>query len=207
MFLIKSFLFRNLILWASDSDNGGGGTDPAIPPAVTGGEPPVTPPAKTEAITFNQEQQAYLDKLIGTARKDGREAAKKDFDAQQQKAKEEAEAARLKEQNEWQKLAEQHEAKANELVPQVETLTAKVAAYEAVIVELLEARIKALGDGSKTAVANLPGSPDSLAKLQWLNANEALFKAATLGPGNQTKLKPGSVTPPQMAPARPIVRL
>ena len=210
MFLIKSLLLRHLILWAADTDTGGGGTDPAPPPATTGGEPPATPPAKAEAITFSQEQQVYLDKLIGTARKDGREAAKKEFEVQQQKAKEESEAARLKEQNEWQKLAEQHEGAVKELTPKVETLTAQIAAYETVIVELLDAKIKALGDGAKVAVNALPGSPDSLARLLWLNSNEALFKAQTLGPGNQTKPKPGITTPQgaqQMTPARPIVRL
>jgi len=158
-------------------------------------------------VTFSQEQ---VNDLLKKERTDAKKQAQKDFDAQQQKDKEAVEAARLKEQNEWQKLAEQHEAKASELTPQVETLTAKVVAYEAVIVELLDARIKALGDGAKTAVANLPGAPDSLAKLQWLNANEALFKTQTLGPGNQTKPKTPGLAPQgaqQMASARPIVRL
>lgn len=168
---------------------------------------------KQTGVTFSQEQQDYLNSLLKKERTEAKKQAQKEFDAAQQKGKEDAEAERLKQQNEWQKLAETHEGAVKELTPKVETLTAQVTAYEAVIVELLEAKIKALGDGAKTAVNALPGSPDSLAKLQWLNANEALFKAAVLGPGNQTKTKPGAPLPQspqgaqQMTPARPIVRL
>lgn len=175
------------------------------PAEITTGDPtgqvtqptgPVSDPAepKQTGVTFSQEQQDYLNSLLKKERTEAKKQAQKDFDAQQQK------------------LAEQHEGVVKDLTPKVETLTTQVAAYEAVIVELLDAKIKALGEGAKTAVNALPGSPDSLAKLQWLNANEALFKSQTLGPGNQTKPKPGaSPQAPQgaqqMTPARPIVRL
>ena len=207
--LLFNILLRSPFLWDTDPGSGGGGTDPAAtPPAATGGEPPVDPPAKTEPVTFTPEQQAYLDKLIGKARNDGRESAKKELEAAQQKAAQETEEKRLKEQAEWQKLAEGHEAKVKELEPQVTTLTEKVTAYEAKIVELLEAKIKALGEAAKAAVDNLPGSPDTLQKLSWLNANEALFKTTpALGPGNQTKIRPGNSVVTRTTPQTPAKRI
>ena len=172
---------------------------------TTPAEPGSTPPEpKTTGVTFSQEQQDYLNSLLKKERLDAKKQAQKEFDAVQQQAKESAEAEKLKEQNEWQKLAETHEAKAKELEPQVTTLSEKVATYEAVITDLLTAKIKALGDVAKKAVENLPGAPDALAKLQWLNTNENLFKP--LGPGNQIKPKPAATTP-QEPVARPIVRL
>ena len=196
--LLKYLLLHNLIRWDTDPDSGGGGADPAIPPAATGGD------TKPEPIAFTPDQQAYLDKLIGKARSEGRESAKKELETAQSKAAQLAEEQRLKEQAEWQKLAETHEAKAKELEPQVTSLSEKVTAYETVINDLLTAKIKALGDVAKRAVENLPGAPDALAKLQWLNANENLFKP--LGPGNQIKIKPAA-TATQEPVARPIVRL
>jgi len=40
---------------------------------------------------------------------------------------------------------------------------------------LLAAKLKELGEQAQTAVDNLPGDPDALQKLSWLNANDALF--------------------------------
>ena len=59
-------------------------------------------------------------------------------------------------------------------------------ALEAVVEDLLEARLKVLGDKAKTAVTNLPGEPDALAQLEWLTANEELFAA----PDSKKKRKP-----------------
>jgi len=183
-------------------------TQPVVDPAPPPPAPPIDPATPAEAKKPDTAELMVPKSRFDELNKRLKEIEKREADLV--KASEEAARKAAEEQGEFKTLYETERVKANELAPQVETLTAKVAAYEAVIVELLDARIKALGDGAKTAVANLPGAPDSLAKLQWLNANEALFKAVTLGPGNQTKTKTPGLAPQgaqQMAPARPIVRL
>jgi len=187
-------------------DKGAGGSPP---PADPPSNPPETPPPATTPgatspesgkVEFTAEQQAHLDKLIGDARKQGREKAETDAKAEAEKAKTEAEQASLKEQAEWQKLAEQHEAKVAELEPQVAELAAQTEAYSAVIAELLEADVEELGDEAKTAIEALPGEQDALAQLQWLKANRGLFKSeeALRGspPGARKKSKdPANVKP------------
>lgn len=148
-----------------------------------------TKPTETEAgaqaetgqvVSFTAEQQAHIDKLISDRLKRANEKWQEQQAAAQQKAAEEAEAAKLEEQQEYQKLLEKARAKIAELEPltgQVEAATATLEKYQTVINDILSQRVEALGDTAKNAVNNLPGDPDALAKLQWLNANEALFKA------------------------------
>lgn len=163
----------------------------------------------TTGLQFSPEQQAYLDSLIGKARSEGRKSAQKELEEKQKQAQAEAEAQRLKDQQEWQKLAETHEARAKGLEPQITALSERVTAYETLVTEILDSRIKALGDAAKTAVAALPGEPDALAKLKWLTANEGLFKSNPLGPGNKTEPKQptrpanGVVSAP---PAQPVIK-
>lgn len=188
--------------FAADKGSGGG-TPPLDPPS----DPPATPPPDTTPravppesgkVEFTTEQQAYLDKLIGDARKQGRDKAQADFEKEAEKAKSEAEKESLKEQAKWQELAEQHEAKVAELEPQVETLTAQVEAYEIVITEMLNTQVGALGDEAKSAVENLPGEPNALSKLKWLTSNEGLFAPdgkppGTPVPGRKKKKEPAKV--------------
>lgn len=151
-------------------------------------------------VEFTAEQQTHLDKLIGDARKSGREKAEADFEKKSQDAKTGAEQAALKEQAEWQKLAEQHEAKMAELEPQVESLITQVEAYSTVIAELLAADIEALGDDAKTAVEALPGEPDTLARLQWLKANQSLFKQDGVLPGSPLGVRKKAKLPAKAVP-------
>lgn len=187
--------------FAPDKGNGGDPPPPADPPS----DPPVTPPPVTTPpgsgkVEFSAEQQAYLDKLIGDARKQGREKAEADAKAEAAKAKADAEQAALKEQAEWQKLAEQHEAKVAELEPQIEALAAQTEAYSTVIAELLEADIEELGDKAKAAIEALPGEPDTLAQLQWLKANWGLFKSEEARRGSPPSARRRSKDPAKVKP-------
>ena len=141
--------------------------------------PTATPPAQTaDGVTFTAEQQAHIDKLIGDARTKSREQAKADIAKAQTKAEKDAATARLTEQEQYKTLSEQHAARIAELEP----LEARVIDYQKAIDTLLAAKLKALGDTAKKTVETLPGELDALAKLNWLNANEALF--ATVLPPN-----------------------
>ena len=132
----------------------------------------VTPPAQTaDGVTFTPEQQAHIDKLIGDARVKAKTRAKADIDKATAKAAEDAETARLAEQAEWKTLSEKHAARITELEP----LEAQVASYAETITGMLDAKLEVLGETATKAVSGLPGELDALAKLTWLNANEALF--------------------------------
>jgi len=128
-----------------------------------------------DQVTFTPEQQAHIDRVIGERLKRAKDKWEADAKEVQTKADQEAEAKRLKEQAEWQKLAEQHEARVAELEPQVKDLEGRVTAYGEAVTALLNAKLTELGDAAKTAVEALPGEPDALSKLTWLNANAALF--------------------------------
>lgn len=164
-------------------------------------------------ITFTAEQQAAIDKLIGERLTRAKTKWESETADAKKKAEEEAEKKRLKEQAEWQKLAEQHEAKVQELEPQVKALGEKVAAYQKAVEELLAAKVKALGDKAKVAVEALPGEPDALARLSWLNANESLFAPADgkghIGTPPKRAGKSGGTAPGQedKLPTRPLTRL
>lgn len=128
--------------------------------------------------TFTPEQQEHINAMLKKEREEARKQAQKDYEAKQKAAQDQAEQERLKQQQEWQTLAQQHEAKVNELAPQLESLTDQLKEYRKMAETILEAEITALGAAAKTAVDNLPGKPDALAKLQWLNANKSLFQPA-----------------------------
>lgn len=114
----------------------------------------------TEKVEFSTEQQEVLDRLIGDARKAGREAAEKS-----------AHEASLVHSNEWKALADTRAARIAELEP----LEASLTKHQEVLKEILKARLESLGDAAKTAVKALPKSLGTLEKLAWLSANEGLF--------------------------------
>ena len=147
-----------------------------------------TPPAKAADIEFTAEQQTRIDQIIGERLGRARTSWEVAAAAAKTKAESEAEQAKLTEQAEWQKLAEKHQARVTELEP----LEAETAAYAEVIEGMLKAKLKALGDKAQTAVDGLPGDLGALAKLQWLNKNEALF--ATKPPPDIDALKRGDGT-------------
>ena len=140
--------------------------------------PTATPPAQTaDGVTFTPDQQAHIDKLIGDARTKARVQAKADLDKARTKAEQDAETARLAEQEQYRELSEKHAARIRELEP-LETL---VTGYRETIEGMLTSKVKTLdgkGDRATKAVGGLPGELDAKAKLDWLNANEALFATA-----------------------------
>jgi DNA repair exonuclease SbcCD ATPase subunit len=103
----------------------------------------------TGEVTFTDEQQAFINKLVGGTRQKVREQVEQqlrdEFEKEQQKADREAEEARLAEQQEFQELAETRKAKLDELEPQLETLQERAERYE-----------KALTAHAEQAMANVP---------------------------------------------------
>lgn len=140
-------------------------------------------------VTFSEEQQALVDKLVGEARVKSRSKAETDFQTQLAKDNDAAVQANLVAEKEWQKLAATHEAR----VKQLEPFEAQAKAYGELVTGMLKARVKALGDAAKKAVAALPDSLSDLDKLNWLNENGALFQEVGDGvgtPGRTRQVKP-----------------
>lgn len=83
-----------------------------------------------------------------------------------EEAAREAEEKRLAEQQRWQELAEKREARINELEPKAERV---LSAFDA----LIESRLKRLpADLRKALVDPVRASMDSVAFVEWLDANE-----------------------------------
>jgi DNA repair exonuclease SbcCD ATPase subunit len=144
-------------------------------------------------VEFSEEQQEALNRIIADRLSRAKSAWQKDLEKAEAAAAEkarkeqaEAEAQRLAEQEEFQKLAEKRAEQVTALEAQVTELSSlqeRLGAYQETVEGLLEARVKALGEGAATAVAGLPGEPDALSRLQWLTANEGLFKQESKGAG------------------------
>lgn len=165
---------------------------------ITGDATGATQTAGT--VTFSAEQQAHIDALLGRTRKEARERAKTDQAKAQAKAKADADRVRLEEQQEWKTLAEQHQSRIAELEP----LEARVTAYQETITAMLADRIEALGDKAETAIDGLPGDMDALAKLKWLNANEALFAQRAGTPQIDATRRNEGTTPAEVTDAEVI---
>ena len=120
---------------------------------------------------FTEEQQAFINKLLGKTRIEAREKANKDAGTAQVKATEEAERVRMAAEEEWKKLAQHHEARVVELEP----FEAEAKVYRELVEGMLKDRVKELGEAAKVAIKALPASLSDLEKLNWLNQNQALF--------------------------------
>jgi len=146
---------------------------------------------KANAVVFTPEQQAAIDKIVGGARTKAREQAQADFtDAQARAKKESEEAAELKEledSKEYQKVIDTHTAKIALIQPALDAASEQVTKFNAMAEAILKKRIETLGEQAKTAIENLPGEPDVLAKLNWLEANEELFKIKVQPKGTPPK--------------------
>ena len=138
----------------------------------------------TEDVVFTDDQQKYVDKLIGDARVKAREKAQADALAQATKDKETANQAAMVAKQEWQALAEQHKTRVDELEP----LVKQVEGYEELVKGMLKDTIETLGEKAKNAVAGLPKSMTAIEKLNWLHKNEALFQETGGGVGTPGKL-------------------
>jgi len=135
-------------------------------------------------VTFTEEQQNLVDRLVGEARTKARDQAQAQAAASNQAAREEAERAALEAAANWEQLAKKESARVRELEP----LQQQVAAYQEVMDKLLADRVKALGTAAETAVKALPDSMTALEKMAWLSANGTLFQAA--GDGGGTPRRP-----------------
>lgn len=151
---------------------------------------------KAEKITFSEEQQALVDKLVGDARTKARTKAEADEAAKTAKDKTAADQAAMAASKEWQKLAQMHETRVKELEP----LMAQAEAYGKLISGMLRDRVKALGDEAKKAIDALPEGMSAPQKLEWLNKNEGLFQAASDGVG--TPKRPMAVTGKPSTPGK-----
>jgi len=134
---------------------------------------------ETTKIEFTDEQQAWVNKLVGDARTKARSKAKSDLAEKTAKEKTDAEVKSLAAEKKWQELAERHEAKVGEL----EQFEIQAKAYSELIAGMLNDKIKALGEGAKKAITALPETLGDLEKLNWLNANESLFTTGPAGVG------------------------
>jgi hypothetical protein len=102
-------------------------------------------------IEFNEEQQKYVDKLVGKARTEGREAGKSELE-------EELEALKA--------VAQEREA-------ELEELKGKHSKASDTLEAVLEKRTSGLGEGVKNALDSLPF--DTLEKIEWLDEHADAF--------------------------------
>ena len=131
-----------------------------------------------DALT--SEQQVLIDKHVDGFIDARLKRAKSQWENEQaeeiKKVDEAANTLKLKEEKKFQELISQHEGKISEIEPQLETALAQLAAHTEMAESILAQRYETLGEAAKTATDALPGEPDVLARLNWLTANEELFK-------------------------------
>jgi hypothetical protein len=123
-----------------------------------------------DTVTFTNEQQELVNRLVGEARVKAREKAVEDYKIEAEKLAKDAEHEKLIEEEKFKELAETFEAKVRELEP----FKAQAERFDSVIEVMLEKRFKELGEAAKKAVEMLD---NPLAKLEWLEANASLFTA------------------------------
>lgn len=137
-----------------------------------------------DQVTFTDEQQEHINKIIGAARIKEREKFEAKSAADKAQAVTEAEQAKLVADENWKALDETRLARITEL----EAFETKSKAYDELVDGMLKDKLKALGDAAKKAVAGLPESLSNIDKLSWLNANEGLFTDSS-GPVGSPKKK------------------
>jgi len=149
-------------------------------------------------MEFTDEQQAFIDKLVGDARTKAR--AKAESSLADKTAKEQAKAAaeKLAADKEYEKLS----VSQADRIAELEIYETQAKAYGELIAGILKDRVKALGESAKKAVDGLPASLTAIQKLEWLNKNEELFQAQSNGVGSprtnvqkrdKTKIKPTEI--------------
>ena len=126
--------------------------------------------AATETISMTQ---ADLDKLIAERLDRERTKATKQADAARKAIEEKA----LADQAQWKELAEKRAADLTALQAKAELAERQ----GAVIEQLYKTRLSGLSAPIRKAVESLPVD-DMLARLAWLDSNEALFKASSTVP-------------------------
>ena len=145
---------------------------PAAPEQTT-----VTPTGQTGGATVPTETismtQADLDRMIAERLERERTKAAKQADAARKALEEKA----LADQAQWKELAEKRAADLTALQAKAE-----LAERQGVVTEqLYKTRLAGLSAPIRKAVESLPVD-DMLARLAWLDSNEALFKASSTVP-------------------------
>lgn len=145
-------------------------------------------------VEFTEEQQAYVNKLIGDARKEGRDRAAREAEEARKTSEDEAEQKRLEEQKEFEKLANDRKAKLDALEAQVKTLAGQNEKYVSAIKAKLDAERKGLPEHITALLDRL----DPADQLEWLAANGEAAKKPTGGsttPGTPTRPRKPSEPP------------
>ena len=147
-------------------------TAPAAPEQTT-----VTPTGQTGGATVPTETismtQADLDRMIAERLERERTKAAKQAESARKALEEKA----LADQAQWKELAEKRAADLTALQAKAELAERQ----GAVIEQLYKTRLAGLSAPIRKAVESLPVD-DMLARLAWLDANEALFKASSAVP-------------------------
>jgi len=141
----------------------------------------------SDKIEFTEEQQVWVNKLVGDARTKARSQAEKALADETAKAQAKAADAKLAADQEYKKLSISQTSRIAEL----ELFETQAKAYGELIAGMLKARVKALGEDAKKAIAALPESLSDLDKLNWLTTNESLFQGqgGQVGTPGRTKVK------------------
>lgn len=144
-------------------------------------------------VEFSEEQQAYINKLVGDARKEGRDKAAREAEDARRTAEDEAEQKRLEEQKEFEKLANDRKAKLDALEAQVKTLAEQNEKYISAIKAKLETERKGLPDHITALLDKL----DPVDQLEWLagNAEAAKKPSGAQSPGTPTRPRKPSEPP------------
>lgn len=176
-------LYGTMFFSPDDGDGVGGSATTNTTPA------PETQPQTGEKpkVEFTAEQQAVIDALIGTARKEGRTAAEQA--AADAKAKADADAALAEQvkQGKFEEAETEYKRQLGELTTERDGLKEKVTAYETLIAAQVDAAKAAL---PAEALTGYPEDADPLVRMTWLTERETLIKA--LG------VKANGETPPRL---------
>lgn len=173
------------MLFAADTNSGG-----------EGGEADKTTP-KTETVqATNSEPKEVKDlpdwaqKLVTDLR--GENAQARTARTKLEKDAQAAEETRLANEKKWEELANKHQGKLKEIEPQLETMTGRLAAYEALFAKQLETETK---DWPEEVKALDPGQNSSFeARITWLEKSRALVAKL-----NSTSSTPGTGRLPKPA--------
>ncbi len=152
--------------------------------------PPLTPEPKAEpkkadepkAEPFTEAQQLKVNGIAAQARQEATDRAnattKAQLEADQAKADKDKAAADLIAKGEFEAALKLKDTDNEALAEAGKVAQAKIEAYDAMAEAQLKKRLEVLGEAAKTAVSTLPGNPDILTRIKWLDENEKTFQPA-----------------------------
>ena len=172
----------------------GGGDGSEDPPGDPANDPPADPandppgdPEPQKSDSFTADQQRIIDKIVATARKEGREAAEKaakDREAQSEKDRERDDLVRKGKFEEAEAQYKNDLAAAKAERAELDTKVQKYQDLTAARVENLKTEIP------EEALEDFPEDADMLIQLEWLESRKALLAKLNVGGGG------GNVKPP-----------